>query len=328
METELTELAVPHDAGLCRHPDETHRATRIDAGSTPKIRPSPPCTGFRLERRAIMSDLARDTTRIRPTAGYLLAYRNKCVLLVAPSQDRYFWARAKCICSAWVDTAERTGLDLAPFGAWRDWKILRAIALWVAAILGAIWIVNGTRTLTLFFLHVLPLMSSGIVDINNRSLGSVFQVYGHGYFQGDSSIGLVRFATAISALVLCCAAWLSQSKSEANLPDEHKLEIISIFLLLSCCVAPVSWIHAYVLSAPILLMLGERIWERHSTTFEAALWVLFLLSLSFTRVGYFLVATPLFGIALGIVRLRGLRTERLRDQPASQPRIFRLQPKL
>ena len=208
---------------------------------------------------------------------------------------------------------------ILPFAAWRDWKTLRAIALWLAAILGAIWIVNGTRTLSLYFLHVLPSMSNGVVDVDNRSLDSMFQVYGHGAFRGASSIGLMRVATAISAVVLCYAAWLSQSKTKNSLPDKLKIEMIFIFLLLSCCVAPVSWIPAYVPCAPFLVMLGKRIWERRSNIFETSLFVLFLCSLTFTRVGYFLVATPLFGIALGITRLRALRSERFRDQPVAQP---------
>ena len=208
---------------------------------------------------------------------------------------------------------------IVPFLAWRDWKILRATALWVAAILGALWIINGIGTLNLYFFHVLPAMSNGIVDLENRSLESMFQIYGHRSFQGTTSIGLTRAARIISALVVCYAAWLSQSNSKENLLNDQKLEIISIFLLLSCCVAPVSWTRAYVLSAPILIVLGTRIWQRRSNTYETALLVLFLFSLSFSRGGYFLVATPLFGIALGIMRLRGLRTERLRDQPDGEP---------
>ena len=45
---------------------------------------------------------------------------------------------------------------IVPIIAWRDWKILRALALWSVAIMGALWIVNGSGTLNLFFRLVLP----------------------------------------------------------------------------------------------------------------------------------------------------------------------------
>jgi uncharacterized membrane protein len=50
---------------------------------------------------------------------------------------------------------------VVPLIAWRDWKSLRAIALWGAVILGVLWIVNGSGTLNLYFLHQLPSMSGG-----------------------------------------------------------------------------------------------------------------------------------------------------------------------
>jgi hypothetical protein len=201
---------------------------------------------------------------------------------------------------------------VVPLFAWRDWKSLRAIALWGAVILGALWLVNGSGTLNLYFLHQLPSMSSGDLGgadfSNNRSLGNIF--YG---FRGShrliSQTGLVWVVRLVSAFVLCYAGWLSQLKHEDMLPDNQRPEIIFMFLLLSACLSPCSWLYAYVLSAPAVVTFGKRISERRSSAVETILVMSFLLSLSTTKF-HMPMATPLVGIVLGIMSLHRLRAER------------------
>jgi hypothetical protein len=202
---------------------------------------------------------------------------------------------------------------IVPFLAWRDWKILRAITLWGAAILGALWIVNGRGTLSLYCLHILPSMATVNVHAD-RTLSSMLYGYWRGLDNGTSPIGLVWAVRLTSALVLCYAGWLSRLNREDNLQDSRRFETVSIFLLLSCCLAPVSWLHAYVLSTPALVALGKRIWERRSNPAETTLLILFVLSLSTTKFAHLAMAAPLLGVLLGIMELHRLQHEQFPER--------------
>jgi hypothetical protein len=208
---------------------------------------------------------------------------------------------------------------LLPFIVWRDWKIVRASALWGAAILGALLIVNGWGTLNLYFLHVLPLMSNGAVNIDNRTFSNMLTVYCHGLAQNTPPFEMIWAERLVAILVYCYAIWLIRLNREDNLPENSRLETVAIFLLLSCCCSPVSWIHAYALSAPALVIIGKRIWEQYANAAEAILLTMFLLSLSLSsdRATYFVVMTPLLGVALGLMGLRRLRLERILNEPAT-----------
>ena len=201
---------------------------------------------------------------------------------------------------------------IVPLVAWRDWKIVRAFALWAVAIFAVLMIVNGRETTSLYFLHLLPSMANGAMDIDNRSFASLFTVYYFGFVQDAPPPWPIWAERLLSITVLCYAAWLSRSNREDYPPNNARLEIIAIFLLFSCCLAPVSWVHAYVLAAPALVVAGKRIWERRSNTAEIALLMLFWLSLSVStlKVSHFVVLTPLLGVAWGLMRLRELQIER------------------
>jgi len=217
---------------------------------------------------------------------------------------------------------------IVPIVAWRDWKILRAIALWSVAIVGALWIVNGSGTLNLFFRLVLPSMSGGNLGAEsfgyaNRTLGNIFYIfyeYLPGVDHGTTPNGLVWTVRLVSVLVIVYAGWLSQVKKEDNLLDNQRFGMIAIFLLLSCCVAPFSWLYAWVLSAPALVMFGKQMWEQRSSAVESTLFMLFLLSL-LTSKFHLGIATPPLGVALGIIGLYRLRFERhLEGAPRSSQR--------
>ena len=185
---------------------------------------------------------------------------------------------------------------IVPLIAWRDWKSLRAIALWSAVILGALWMVNGSGTLDLYFLHQLPSMSGGGLGggdfCNNRALGNIFYEYLRGSDRSAAPIWLVWMVRLVSAFVHCFAGWLSQLRNVDKLPDGQRLEMASIFLLLSSCVSPYSWLYAYVFCAPALVILGKRIWEQRLNAVETTLLMAFLLSLS-TSAFHMAMVTPL-----------------------------------
>ena len=211
---------------------------------------------------------------------------------------------------------------IIPFVAWQDWKILRAIALWIVAIMGALWIVNGSGTLNLYFRLVLPSMSGRNLGAENfgyanRTLGNIFYTFYHylpGVDRDATPNGLVWAVRLVSLLVIVCAGWLSQVKNEDKLLDDERLGMIAIFLLLSCCVAPFSWLYAWVLSAPTLVMFGKRISEQRSNAVESTLFLLFLLSL-LTSKFHLGLATPPLGVALAIIGLHRLRLGRHLEEP-------------
>jgi uncharacterized membrane protein len=204
---------------------------------------------------------------------------------------------------------------IVPLLAWRDWKTLRALALWCTVIAAALVAINGPQTLNLYFLHELPHMASNTDVVGNRTLGSAILVLWSRLGAGASPLGAVWTGRLFSALVLFYAGWLSRLRDEDNPKRAFNVETLAIFLLLSCCVAPASWRHAYILGAPALAIWGKRIWKRQSTLTEAAAVALFILLLSTVRFLQQDLLTPLLGIALSILALHRLARERHLDGP-------------
>lgn len=197
-----------------------------------------------------------------------------------------------------------------PLIAWRDWKMLRGIALWGMVMLATLVMVNGWGSLDVYFFHEMPKIGSEFF-IGNRSLESAIQVLRFQSQRGTSVHSLALAGKLISILALCFAGWLNRSEGVRNLSDGFRIESIAYFLLLSCCVAPVSWVHAYLLSAPALVINGKRIWEEHASTFETVVFLLFILSLSTNTVLPLVFMTPLLGIVLGFLGLKRLKHGRM-----------------
>jgi len=198
---------------------------------------------------------------------------------------------------------------IVPLLAWRDWKTLRAIATWGAVMLGLLVLVNGWGPLDLFFLHEMPKMSGKFLHVGNEGLGNALQVLFHGTQMAPARPMFIWTGRAISAVVLGFAYWWSRSKPREPVIWEFNTEVFAIFLLLSCCLSPVSWLNAYVLSIPVLAIVGIRLWRGRSTLLALGLFTLLMLSLSIAVITDLRMLTPLAGIALGLVRLYDLRRE-------------------
>jgi hypothetical protein len=198
---------------------------------------------------------------------------------------------------------------IVPLLAWRDWKTLRAIATWGAVMLGLLVLVNGWGPLDLFFLHEMPKMSGKFLHVGNEGLGSAIQVLFHGAQMAPARPIFIWTSRAISVVVLGFAYWLSRSRPEQTSTWKFKTEAFAIFLLFSCCLSPVSWLNAYVLSIPVLAIVGIRLWLGQSTLLELGLFTLLMLSLSIAVITDLRMLTPLVGIGLGLVRLYDLRRE-------------------
>jgi len=210
---------------------------------------------------------------------------------------------------------------IVPLIAWRDWKTLRAFAFWCAGIIVLLCLPDGGRLMFLFFLHVLPSMSSGIVYIDNKSLSTGVQVFWLAIRHGGPTKWLGMAAKAFGVLTVIYSGYLCRSNSNED-RSGNRVEVLSLFWLLSCCVAPVSWRHAYVCSAPALAILFKRMLEGRARIVEALLLTGFTLSVS--SFGFAMLArstgspivtawatcTPVLGIAVILLELGRLRTEK------------------
>lgn len=205
---------------------------------------------------------------------------------------------------------------IIPLIAWRDWKSLRLLAGWCIAILAFLWIVNGGSALGIYFFHELPVMANGDLGNgdfeNNRSLGNFFfkcLAQPRGVLSSIEVVWLVRI---LSVLALCWSGWLSQPKAGENLTNRQRSEIFIIFLLLACALSPYSWLYAWALSAPAVVMFCKRSWYQRASSVEMIFFVAFLLSLSTSRLNMSMV-TPVLAIALGLVGLHNIRSEQQSD---------------
>jgi len=207
---------------------------------------------------------------------------------------------------------------IVPLIAWRDWKALGAFGLWGAGILGMLWLPDHGRLLQHYCEHVLPSMSSGIITFGNKSLSSALQLLWLAIAHGSSARWPVILAKAFSALAGIYAGWLCRSKPRVEDRD-YQARVFSLIWLLSCCVAPVSWRHAYVLSAPALVLLFQQMLAGKGRLTETILLCCFTLSIAsfgFADIakstGSFLLtvwatSTPVLGVALVILELRNTR---------------------
>jgi hypothetical protein len=216
---------------------------------------------------------------------------------------------------------------IVPLIAWRDRKSLRNLALCLIGILGALWVVNGRDLIMFYGLHVLPSMSNGIVTQDNRSLGSVLQLFWRVFAHGSSPKVFIWVAKILSAGIICYSGWIS-SHNWKNEATEYRLAVVAEFFLLSCCLSPVAWLHAYMLAVPAIVILCKRAFDRDLPGTETLLLIAFILSLNCYRyntvapitggsvlhyVGMlppiFALMTPVFGLALALAGLRRLSTE-------------------
>lgn len=249
------------------------------------------------------------------TADCLIYAQMPIVLLLLIVAGVSLYVRGKTIAAASL-FALAGAIKFTPFVvfipllAWRDWKTLRALALWCLVIVTALLAVNGWGSLDLYFLHEAPKVATKWIDSGNRSVDTLIEALWSRSMNGAPMAGSVLAGRLVSALVLCYAGWLSWIKRTGTMQIAGRVETIAIFLLLSCCVAPLSWPHAYVLSAPALVIAGQRIWEGRLCLPEAAVALLFLLSMSIMRLQSEGWATAPLGIALAIMGLLRLRRER------------------
>ena len=221
---------------------------------------------------------------------------------------------------------------IAPFFIWCDWKWLRSYALSFAALFAAMCAVNGPSAVTIYLKDVIPAMSRGVVNTENKSIGSSVQLLYASLHGSSVTIGktvtspsphAVLILGNVLALALVIAVLAAIARAGRHLNTSGRLLALSMLALVSACAAPVSWRHAYVVALLPLVMLWTRALRERTALRDLALLGLCTLELgSFvfdTLTGHlvhgvllacesFLAPTCALVLAFYFLRLQPLRT--------------------
>ena len=182
------------------------------------------------------------------------------ILLVLWTVGLYGYARGNIGLSAFalgLATAIKLTplIVVAPMLLWQDWRWLRNYALSLVACVAAMCLFSHPAVLADYFNHVVPSMSRGWPNTENKSLGSFVQVLYvalHGIaFKASGAIeaplphGILTFSK-LSSLLAIGAVLVVLARSGRALPLGARLVALALLASVAVCVAPVSWRHAYV----------------------------------------------------------------------------------
>ena len=209
-------------------------------------------------------------------------------------------------------------LVLLPFIFWKDWRWVRWFLGSVLACILLICAVNGTAPLADFAFHVMPPMSAGIPGILNTSLPGAIEMLAagirgvdveHVYFITVPST-VVLFAKLLSLAVLVAAA-VAIFRVGTNPSRIDRARILALVALLSTCISPVAWRHAYTVVVPLLFLLWSQALRHRPSNLWLAMLIFSTLEFGFildtvaakVAHGVFFSAVPLIGPLCALVIL-------------------------
>ena len=190
---------------------------------------------------------------------------------------------------------------------WREWRWLRDYAISLAALIALMVAVNGWAPLADYARHVMPTMAAaGTSDFENKSLLSSVQLL-YAALHGNSlktatpaaPHGIITAAKAAS-LALAGVAFLLVLRLGRAMTVRDRLLSLALFGLLSVCIAPISWKHAYIVAYIPLALMWARAFQQRYTLLSLS-----LLTFASVELGSFFfdsVATKVFhGVPLGLL---------------------------
>ena len=250
------------------------------------------------------------------TAFCLIWGQVTILLLLFWTAGMFFYQRGWYAASAFI-FALATAIKLtplvvvAPMLIWREWRWVRDYAVSLAALIALMLAVNGSAPLTDYVSHVMPTMAvAGTSDFENKSLLSSVQLL-YAALHGNSlktatpaaPHGIITAAKAFS-LALAGAAFLLVWRLGRAMTIPDRLLSLSLFGLLSVCIAPISWKHAYIVAYLPLALMWARAFQQRLTL--PALWLLAFVSVELGSFFFDSVATKLFhGVPLGLLSFLG-----------------------
>ncbi len=246
------------------------------------------------------------------TAFCLIWGQVTILLLLFWTAGMYFYQRGWYAASAFL-FALATAIKLtplvvvAPMLVWREWRWLRDYAISLAALIALMVAVNGWAPLADYARHVMPTMAAaGTSDFENKSLLSSVQLL-YAALHGNSlktatpaaPHGIITAAKAAS-LALAGVAFLLVLRLGRAMTVRDRLLSLALFGLLSVCIAPISWKHAYIVAYIPLALMWARAFQQRYTLLSLS-----LLTFASVELGSFFfdsVATKVFhGVPLGLL---------------------------
>ncbi len=202
-------------------------------------------------------------------------------------------------------------LVIVPLLLWREWRWLRAYAVSLVLLVALMLTVNTPASLADYVFHVMPSMSGGgTPDLENKSLLSSVQllyVTLRGGNPNPVSMAIppvVITAGKLLSLALMGLATLLLVRVGTGMRMLDRRLTLALFALLSACLAPISWKHAYVVVFLALSFLWAEAFRRRISSFH-----LLLLSLCTIELGSFLfdsmAVKATHGVVLGVLSFLG-----------------------
>jgi hypothetical protein len=222
-------------------------------------------------------------------------------LLLLWTAGVFFYARDRRMLAA-IAFAIATAIKLTPlivvgpFLIWREWKLLRDYALAMVGCVVVMCVMNQPGSLPHYFLHVVPSMSAGVPDFNNKSLVASIQVTYKIWKSArlHEAVTLIPHAVVsaskFAALCLVVAALALTARFRSVINSSNRIMTLGLFAMLSVAVSPVSWKHAYVVALLGLVCL----WAEAIAT-EASLGYALFLTLCTVEIGWSVVSLFIAG---------------------------------
>ncbi len=184
-------------------------------------------------------------------------------------------------------------LAFAPLLLWREWRWLRWYTLGLAATVAFVLVCNGPGPLQEYFVRVLPAMSNGVPNLQNKTLPSALQLTVMAHRGADLALTNVSLldddsapprpsapAWTVQLAKLACAALLGALlllvlRLGRRISIVQRAEILAALCAVSVSLSPVAWRHSYCMEVPLLVFAWHRALTRRINGWELALLGLF-----------------------------------------------------
>jgi len=184
-----------------------------------------------------------------------------CVGILLYARD---WKRASALALAVGVLVKMTPLlVIVPILMWRDWRWMRWFAGFLAAGVVLTCCINSPGTLYFYLRHVVPPMSAGVIDGENKTVVSAVGTFlGYGWMHKGAPTTAphaVMLACKLLSAVLVGAAALLTYRAGRNGQPGGRAPALAAFALLSLCISPVAWLDSYIIGCILLALLWQRV---------------------------------------------------------------------
>jgi alpha-1,2-mannosyltransferase len=242
---------------------------------------------------------------------------------------------ASAICFALAAGIKLTPvLVVLPLLLWKDWRWLRSFVIALAALIAFMFLVNSPAVLIDYVLHVMPAVGIGVPSFENKSIVATIEftymlMHGAGMnaWRLAVPVRLAAIAKLIAALPVL-ATMLLIYRAGSRVSTAYRIQTIALIALLSACISPVSWRHAYILAFPALALLWNKAFRQGISNARLALLAVCTFEIWTFRLDYMVfgfssahpvlagIATifaPLSGIILVLIELADISTQGVRE---------------